>query len=177
MGLINHLLYGSRAKKAPLPKGSGWSKGSRLQRFLGTSQEQKGIRTAKRKAYKSQKYKLFNEYQNQRRKRHADFKLRRRKLRRWLDKGKLSESEMYKKAGIKRKFQNDPGDMLEKFDRQVGDADRIAWKAHQRQLKQVRTELDKQYSTKRNPNVAAMAQAQLAQQRQASSFTSGRKAA
>ena len=177
MGLFNHLLYSRRAKQAPVPAGSGWSKGSRLQRFLGISQEQKGIRTAKRKAYKSQKYKLYNEYRSQRRKRHADFKLRRRKLRRWLEKGKLSESEMYKKAGIKRKFQNDPGDMLEKFDRQVDDADRIAWKAHQRQLQQARAELDKQYSSRRNPNVAAMAQAQLAQQRQASSFTGGRKAA
>ena len=98
MGIVDHLLYSNRAKKAPLPKGAGWSKGSRLQRFLGASQEQKGVRLAKRKAYKSQKYQLFNEYRSQKRKQLAAFRSQERQLKKWLKSGKYCEAELYKKS-------------------------------------------------------------------------------
>ena len=165
MGLFNHLLYGARAKKAPLPKGAGWSKGSRLQRFLGTSQEQKGVRTAKRKAYKSQKYKLYNQYRSQKRKQLAALRSQESNLKKWISSGKYNDSELYKKAGIERRFHDDPGDMMKKFEKQKKRTLSQMERAHEKQLKEVRKQIDKQYNTKHNPHAVALAQAQVNEQR------------
>ena len=76
-----------------------------------------------------------------------------------------------KKAGIERRLHNDPGDMMKKFNKQKKHTLAQLERSHQQQLKEVRKQIDKQYSTKHNPNAVALAQAQAAQQQQRNLFT------